>query len=159
MKRILLYSFDNGTLGHARRTVNIAGAICRRCEKAIVLVVGNSSFYGKMGLPKRAELLRLPSLARERSEKATYVSSSWGNCGEWFWKMRQKILRETILAMEPDAILVDYKAPGVNGELIDGLEAIKSAKPACRIFFGLRDLPDSPEKRKPNGGGMEPTTS
>lgn len=144
--RFILYSFDNGTLGHARRTLNIATALSNHCDDALIMLVGSADLFLTQELPARVDYLRLPAVSRESFERARYVSSKWGDGDPWFWKMRSDILRDVFMAFEPTAIIVDYKAPGISGELVAGLQAVKSNNSSVRTFCGIRDWPDSPDR-------------
>jgi predicted glycosyltransferase len=149
-RRFVLCSYDTGTLGHARRCLHIASALSNRCEEALVLIVGAAEFLLQHGLPPRVDVLRLPALSRERPESASYVSTQWGACGEWFWSMRRAVIERVLVETTPDAVLVDYKAPGVRGELVAGLRRLKQRSPSSRLVLGLRDIPhvDDDLKRK-----------
>jgi hypothetical protein len=97
-RRYLLYSFDNGTLGHGRRCMNIATAIAAADPEARLLLVSSADLLLRGPLPPRLDVLRLPGVTRASFERPDYVSERWGDCGPWFWRLREGLLREALRA-------------------------------------------------------------
>lgn len=65
------------------------------------------------------------------------------SCPTEAFAIRKRIIRSTIKEFDPDVFLVDFRAAGLNGELLEVLWQI-SAWSKCKTVLVLRDIMDDP---------------
>ena len=139
--RFLLYSHDSWGLGHLRRNLAIAGALTVRFRHATILLVTGSSCATQFDLPPNCDVLKLPSISKDRN--GNYVPRSLSGDIAHTVELRRRLLLEVYRAFQPDLLLIDHQLTGLRSELLDTLwEARASGK---KIVYGMRDVLDSPE--------------
>ncbi len=141
--RILLYSHDTYGLGHLRRSLSIAWQLVADVRHAHQLLVTGSMVAGAFELPPRLDIIKLPALSKHTSGK--YKSRALPLSLKQTLNWREQMLLQTTLNFQPDLILVDKVAGGVQGELLPTLRHLKTWSPATQIVLGMRDIEDSPE--------------
>lgn len=148
MKRakILLYSHDTYGLGHLRRSLSIAGQIASDLPQAHQLLVTGSMVAGAFDLPPRLDLIKLPALSKRSNGryKARVLPQTLRQTITW----RQQMILQAVTNFQPDLVLVDKVAAGVQGELLPALRYLRAYSPHTRFVLGMRDIEDSPENTR-----------
>lgn len=141
--KILLYSHDTFGLGHLRRSLAIAGQIARDIPQAHQLLITGSMVAGAFELPPRLDLIKLPALSKRSNGryKARVLPLTLRQTITW----REQIILQAVINFQPDLVLVDKVAAGVQGELLPALRHLKAHAPHTRLVLGMRDIEDSPE--------------
>jgi len=144
--RILLYSHDTFGLGHLRRSLSIAWQIARDIPQAHQLLITGSMVAGAFDLPPRLDLIKLPALSKRSSGKykARVLPLTLKQTLTW----REQMILQAVMNFQPDLVLVDKVAAGVQGELLPALHYLKACAPKTHIVLGMRDIEDSPEKTR-----------
>jgi hypothetical protein len=55
------------------------------------------------------------------------------------------MILQAVTNFQPDLVLVDKVAAGVQGELLPALRYLRAYSPQTRLVLGMRDIEDSPE--------------
>jgi len=141
--KILLYSHDTFGLGHLRRSLTIAAQIARDIPQAHQLLITGSMVAGAFDLPPRLDLIKLPALSKRSSGryKARVLPLTLRQTITW----REQMILQAVSNFQPDLLLVDKTAAGVQGELLPALRYLKAYAPHTRLVLGMRDIEDSPE--------------
>ena len=144
--RILLYSHDTFGLGNIRRTLLLAQELIDQYPKAAVLLITGSQMIHAFRIPEGVDYIKLPCLDRIDAER--YESRFLLECSEAVKRTRSAIIERTVLGFAPDLMIVDKRPAGVDGELIDTLNALRDRKLPTRLVLGMRDILDEPEKTR-----------
>ena len=144
--RVLLYSHDSVGLGHLRRNLAIAGEVTAIFPNAYVMIVTASPCATLFELPENTDLIKIPSITK--NEMGQYVTRSFAGSLETTLKFRSKIILETFHSFEPNLVIIDHQLTGLKGEALDMLREAK--KKNILVFYGMRDVKDSPEVVKNN---------
>lgn len=141
--RILLYSHDTFGLGHLRRSLSIAGQIAHDIPQAHQLLITGSMVAGAFDLPPRLDMIKLPALSKRSNGryKARVLPHSLRQTIAW----REQMILQAITNFQPDLVLVDKVADGVQGEMLPALRYLRAFAPYTRLVLGMRDIEDSPE--------------
>jgi predicted glycosyltransferase len=141
--RILLYSHDTFGLGHLRRSLSIAAQIARDIPQAHQLLVTGSMVAGAFDLPPRLDIIKLPALSKRSNGryKARVLPQTLHQTIAW----REQMILQAVANFQPDLVLVDKVAAGVQGELLPALGYLRAYSPQTRLVLGMRDIEDSPE--------------
>ena len=140
MKRtLLLYAQDNQGLGHVTRTLTLARHVLARHPDCIAYIATKSPLAG-FALPERCDYIKLPTLLTAGTVRPTAAEEEAAK--QHFRTIRGAILRDAVLGLVPDLVLVDHEPLGSKGEFRDGLWALKAKHPDTRFVFGLRDIMD-----------------
>ncbi len=141
--KILLYSHDTFGLGHLRRSLTIAAQIARDLPKAHQLLVTGSMVAGAFDLPPRLDMIKLPALSKRSNGryKARILPQTLRQTITW----REQMILQAVTNFQPDLMLVDKVAAGVQGELLPALRYLRAYSPSTRLVLGMRDIEDSPE--------------
>ena len=144
--RIMLYSHDTYGLGHLRRTLSIATQFAQDFPTASQLIVTGSTVAGAFDVPNHSDIIKLPSLSKRRDGryKARSLPLSLSQTIHW----RQQMILQATIAFQPDLLLVDKSAAGVQDELLPTLRHLKTWCPETRLVLGMRDIEDSPNATK-----------
>lgn len=142
--KILLYSHDTFGLGNIRRTLLLAQNLIEQYPEASILIITGSPVIQAFRMPAGVDYIKLPSLDRVSAEK--YEPLSLANCGEEVRQTRAAIVGQIISGFTPDLLIVDKRAAGINGELLEALKALKQNGHKTKIVLGLRDILDAPER-------------
>lgn len=142
--KILLYSHDTFGLGHLRRSLNIAGQIARDVPHVHQLLVTGSMVAGAFDLPPRLDLIKLPALSKRSNGryKARVLPLTLRQTITW----REQMILQAVTNFQPDLVLVDKVAGGVQGEMLPALRYLRAYSPHTRLVLGMRDIEDSPER-------------
>src|SRR5213594_5124491 len=144
--KILLYSHDTFGLGNIHRTLLVAEALTGALPGAAVLIVTGSPVIHALRIPDGMDYVKLPCLDRVAAERyQPMFLSSWSDDVK---RMRRDILRKAALGFDPDLVIVDKRATGVDGELLGTLAALRRLRRSPRIVLGLRDILDEPARTR-----------
>lgn len=149
--RVLLYSHDSVGLGHLRRNLAIAGEITTTFPNAYVMIVTASPCATQFELPDNTDLIKIPSITK--NEAGQYVTRSFAGSLETTLKFRSKIILETFHSFGPTLVIIDHQLLGLKGEALDMLREAK--KKNVLVFYGMRDVKDSPDVVKNNWDTVE----
>lgn len=154
--KILLYSHDTFGLGNIRRTLLLAEELSTQYEGAAILIVTGSPMIQAFRIPTGVDYVKLPCLDRTDSER--YEPRFLQQCADEVKRTRSAILRNTVLGFDPDLMIVDKRAAGVDGELLPALRALRESGSIAKLVLGVRDILDAPERTRAslkNNGSFE----
>ena len=154
--KILLYSHDTFGLGNIRRTLLLAEELRNQYEGAAILIVTGSPMIQAFRIPAGIDYVKLPCLDRTDSER--YEPRFLQQCADEVKRTRSAILRNTVLGFDPDLMIVDKRAGGVDGELLPALRALRESGSTAKLILGVRDILDAPERTRAtlkNNGSFE----
>lgn len=140
--RILLYSHDTFGLGHLRRSLAIAAQIAQDIPGASQLLLTGSMVAGAFDLPPGLDMVKLPALTKRSDGRYTarVLPLTLKQTLNW----REQMILQAAINFEPDLLLVDKAAAGVQGELLPTLRYLKAWSPQTRLVLGMRDIEDAP---------------
>ncbi|HKP87118.1 MAG TPA: glycosyltransferase [Blastocatellia bacterium] len=144
--KILLYSHDTFGLGNIRRTLLLTQELTRQYPKAAILIVTGSPMIHAFRIPEGVDYIKLPCLDRIDAER--YEPRFLSDCSQEMRRTRRAILEKSVLGFAPDLMIVDKRPAGVDGELLETLQALQQRKQATRLVLGLRDILDEPERTR-----------
>jgi predicted glycosyltransferase len=144
--KILLYSHDTFGLGNIRRTLLLTQELTRQYPMAAILVVTGSPMIHAFRIPEGVDYIKLPCLDRIDADR--YEPRFLSDCSEEMKRTRRAILEKSVLGFAPDLMIVDKRPAGVDGELLETLEALQQRKQSTRLVLGLRDILDEPERTR-----------
>ncbi|HEX7332971.1 MAG TPA: glycosyltransferase [Pyrinomonadaceae bacterium] len=144
--KILLYSHDTFGLGNIRRTLLLAEELRNQYERAAILIVTGSPMIQSFRIPAGVDYVKLPCLDRTDSER--YEPRFLQQCADEVKRTRSAILRNAVLGFDPDLMIVDKRAAGVDGELLPALRALKESGSLAKLVLGVRDILDTPERTR-----------
>ncbi len=152
--RIVLYSHDTQGLGHVRRNLLVAQALCRGGTTPIILLCSGLREASAFAMPPGVDCLTLPSLAKDRNGQ--YFPRSLGVPIAELISIRREALAAVMGAFRPDVLIVDKVPVGAYNELLPNLRALRD-RGKTRIVLGLREILDDPEtvRREWATGGYE----
>jgi predicted glycosyltransferase len=142
--KILLYSHDTFGLGNIRRTLLLAQELKNHYPGASILIVTGSPVIHAFRIPERVDYIKLPCL--DRTEAEHYEPRFLNDRAQEVRQTRTAILHNAVMGFDPDLLIVDKRAGGVDGELLPTLEALRTAGSKAKIVLGLRDILDAPER-------------
>ena len=140
--RILLYSHDTFGLGHLRRSLTIAAQIAQDIPGASQLLLTGSMVAGAFDLPPGLDMVKLPALTKRSDGR--YTSRVLPLTLQQTLNWREQMILQAAINFEPDLLLVDKAAAGVQGELLPTLRYLKAWSPHTRLVLGMRDIEDAP---------------
>src|SRR5437764_580596 len=140
VRTLFLYAQDTHGMGHVTRTLTIARHVLARYPNAVAYVATASPVAGQFALPPRCDYIKLPTLLTPDGVRLAPPQEE--DVKRHFRRLRGAILRDAVLGLEPDVVLVDHEPLGAKGEFADGLAALKAQRPETRFVFGLRDIMD-----------------
>lgn len=140
--KVVLYSHDTIGLGNVRRTLLIADAIKQQYQDAAILIVTGSPVIQAFRIPDGVDYIKLPCLDRPDSEH--YTPKFLNGNGQEVSRIRRAILQQSIVGFGPDLMIVDKRAGGIDGELLDTLRALQHPHDT-KLVLGIRDILDDPE--------------
>lgn len=141
--RIAIYSQDSLGLGHLRRNILIGEALLEKRKEANILLFADSPVAPFFQLPERMDHVKLPSIRKVGAGcwEATRLRIDERD----LVRLRTSILRNALLELRPDILLVDHMPGGAQRELLPAVKAVKQSNPKCRVVLGLRDILDAPD--------------
>jgi predicted glycosyltransferase len=144
--KVLLYSHDTFGLGNIRRTLLLAESIAEAYASASLLIVTGSPMIHAFRIPARTDYIKLPCVTRPDSDR--YEPAYLRTRSSEVAHIRSGVLERAILGFAPDLMIVDKRAAGIGGELLDPLRALRRTRARTRIVLGMRDILDTPERTR-----------
>src|ERR1051325_3922596 len=141
VRTLLLYAQDDRGLGHVNRTLIILRSVLARYPNCINYIATKSPLAG-FTLPERCDFIKRPNLLPPPPGATPWTEEQEDEAKRHFREMRAHVLRETVLGLEPDLVLVDHEPLGSKGEFRQALFALKAERPNTRFVCGLRDIQD-----------------
>ena len=141
---VLVYAQDTRGLGHITRTLTITQRLLDAHKNAVGYIVTRSRFANTYTWPPRCDYIKIPS--RKTPHTYEWPADQDEASKKHFSHLRGKLLRDAVLGLLPDLVLVDHEPLGSSGEFRDGLWALKEQSPTTQFVFGLRDIMDNPER-------------
>jgi predicted glycosyltransferase len=161
--RIVLYSHDSLGLGHVRRNLALASALTDQLpgltgrQVTGVLVAGTALAPG-FRIPEGWDWVILPGVMKGA---AGYEPRDLSVPMQDLVSLRGKLLDSLLQGFNPDLVIVDRHATGIQLELEGALRRLR-ARGEARVVLGLREVLDSPaaaiaewdsHRRSPAGPG------
>jgi predicted glycosyltransferase len=139
--RIAVYTHDTFGLGHIRRCLHIITQLAKESPKsAILLVTGSPALHFLKDLPPNVDVVKIPTIVKTGALGSLPPHIPLGLAEMTL--LRSRIIRETVLAFQPDVFLVDNFPLGAQSELLPVLTALHATR--TRTILGLRDILDDP---------------
>ena len=144
--KILLYSHDTFGLGNIRRTLLLAEELRSQYPGASILIITGSPMIHAFRIPEGVDYIKLPCLDRIAAER--YTPRFLTQCNEEVKATRAAILKHSVLGFAPDLMIVDKRAAGVDGELLETLSEMRASNMRTKLVLGVRDILDEPERTR-----------
>src|SRR5262245_24354572 len=140
--RILLYSHDTVGLGNIRRTLLLAETLGEQYPYASLLIVTGSPMIQSFRIPERTDYIKLPCLTRNAPDRfePAYLHTPMTGIAD----LRRGVLEQSILGFAPDLLVVDKRASGIGGELLESLRELRRRRLPTKVVLGVRDILDTP---------------
>ena len=145
-RKILLYSHDTFGLGNIRRTLTLADALRQEYPDSAILIVTGSPVIHDFRIPEGVDYIKLPCVDRVSADH--YQPRFMAPWPTEIAHVRAALLKHTVLGFAPDLMIVDKRAGGVDGELVETLEALHGSADRPRLVLGVRDILDEPERTR-----------
>jgi predicted glycosyltransferase len=139
--RIALYSHDTMGLGHMRRNLLLAQALCASPLNAVILMIAGAREAAAFTMPHGVDCLTLPALSKDG--EGQYGCRHMPISLQQIVLLRSGAIRAALDAFEPDVLIVDNVPRGAVRELDATLSSI-AARGRTRVVLGLRDVLDDP---------------
>jgi predicted glycosyltransferase len=133
-------------MGNIRRTLLLSEEFITTYPGASILIITGSPMIHAFRIPRGIDYIKLPCLDRLEAEQ--YAPRYLCGCPNEVKQAREAILRESILQFNPDLIVVDKRAAGVDGELLPTLHALRQKQRHTKLVLGIRDILDEPERTR-----------
>jgi predicted glycosyltransferase len=143
---IAMYAQNGAGLGHFQRCANVAEAV-GKLEPHARVVIASRSFWpaATIGLPERTESFKMPVFApvgvNAKGERRVLLNEE----PPLFPRLRSRLLTVLLEEMRPAALLVDNEPRGLQGELVEALQAARAHGLVGRVVLGMRDIRGSAE--------------
>ncbi|QDO88616.1 glycosyl transferase family 28 [Ornithinimicrobium ciconiae] len=145
--RVLLYSHDSVGLGHIRRNLALAHTLAtevpamtgRPVTGMLLTGVGHGT---DLDVPTGFDVVLLPSICKGESG---YEPRHMQVPMDDLIGIRAQLVKGVVKGLNPDLIVVDRHAYGVNGELRKTLAKTRKKRPGTTIVLGLREVLDEPD--------------
>jgi predicted glycosyltransferase len=144
--KIVLYSHDTFGMGNIRRTLLLSEEFITEFPGASILIITGSPMIHAFRIPKGIDYIKLPCLDRFAAEQ--YGPRYLAGCSEEVKQTREAVLRESVLRFDPDLMVVDKRASGIDGELLPTLYALRQNGRNTKLVLGVRDILDEPERTR-----------
>lgn len=142
--KILLYSHDTAGLGNIRRTLLLADAMRDEFPHAAILIVTGSPMIHAFRIREGIDYIKLPCL--DRVDAGRYEPRFLTRFSDEVFRTRKHLLQMTVNGFCPDLMIVDKRPCGIDGELMDALDTLRSNGRRTRLVLGMRDILDEPER-------------
>jgi predicted glycosyltransferase len=139
---LLFYSQDSKGMGHVTRNLTIARHLLAAYPNAVAFLATESPVLDDFRFPERCDYIKLPRRLTPHGAHETHEETVAAK--DHFRDVRSSMLREAVLGLAPDLVLVDHEPLGYRGEFREGLFALKDRYPDTKFIFGLRDIMDDP---------------
>jgi predicted glycosyltransferase len=140
--KILLYSHDTFGLGNIRRSLLLGELFAAEYPRGAILLVTGSPMIHAFTLPQQLDYVKLPCVNRVNAER--YQPRFLTDCAAEVRKTRSAILKQSVVTFQPDLMIVDKRAAGIDGELLPALKALRRLPRPPRLVLGIRDILDAP---------------
>ena len=144
--KIVLYSHDTFGMGNIRRTLLLSQEFITEYPGASILIITGSPMIHAFRIPTGIDYIKLPCVDRFAAEQ--YAPRYLSGCSEEVKQTREAILRESVLRFNPDLMVVDKRASGIDGELLPTLHALRQYGRHTKLVLGVRDILDEPERTR-----------
>jgi predicted glycosyltransferase len=144
--KIVLYSHDTFGMGNIRRTLLLSHEFISEYPGASILIITGSPMIHAFRIPKGMDYIKLPCLDRFAAEH--YGPRYLPDCPGEVKETREAILRESVLRFNPDLMVVDKRASGIDSELLPTLHALRENGRHTKLALGVRDILDEPERTR-----------
>ena len=144
--KIVLYSHDTFGMGNIRRTLLLSQEFIAEYPEASILIITGSPMIHAFRIPKGIDYIKLPCVDRFAAEQ--YAPRYLSGCSEEVKETREAILRESVLRFNPDLMVVDKRASGIDGELLPTLNALRQNGRHTKLVLGVRDILDEPDRTR-----------
>lgn len=146
-RRIAFYSHDTQGLGHIRRNIALAGSIVAAEPRTDVLILTGAPQATSLPLPANTEVITVPTVAKDAD--GVYAAATFAMDLDSLLSLRSNVITTALTAFAPDVVVVDKVARGLDGELEQGLAALRGIRGHTtgkrpRVVLGLRDILDDP---------------
>ena len=138
--KIALYSHDTQGLGHIRRNLLIARALCEEGARPTVLLLSGIHEAASFEMPPGVDCLTIPSLGKDTN--GGYFPRSLGVSMDELIRIRGRTILAALQSFRPDAFIVDKVPLGAFNELLPSLHWLE--KTDTSVILGLRDILDDP---------------
>lgn len=143
--RVAMYSHDSQGLGHVRRNLALAHALADHLPTLTGRDITGLLFTGfdsmAEQLPSGFDHVSLPGITKDSGHyRPRRVELSMGRT----IRIRSQLLSASLVAFEPDLVIVDRHALGMRGELEWALRSLREERPDIAIVLGLREVLDAP---------------
>lgn len=142
-RRVALFSHDSQGLGHVRRNIEIAAALVRGRRWSEVLLISGAPAAATLPLPPRTTMVTIPAVRKDSS--GGYAAADGDRTLAEVLTDRGRSTAAAIATFEPDLVVVDKHARGLQGELDEMLEQtalLRARGTGPRLVLGLRDVLD-----------------
>jgi predicted glycosyltransferase len=144
--KIVLYSHDTFGMGNIRRTLILSQEFITEYPGASVLIITGSPMIHAFRIPPGIDYIKLPCIDRFAAEQ--YAPRYLASCAEEVKQTREAVLRESVLRFNPDLMVIDKRASGIDGELLPTLSALRQNGRHTKLVLGVRDILDEPERTR-----------
>jgi predicted glycosyltransferase len=144
--KIVLYSHDTFGIGNIRRTLILSQEFITEYPGASILIITGSPMIHAFRIPTGIDYIKLPCIDRFAAEQ--YAPRYLASCAEEVKQTREAVLRESVLRFNPDLMVVDKRASGIDGELLPTLCALRQNGRHTKLVLGVRDILDEPERTR-----------
>jgi len=144
--KIMIYSHDTFGLGNIRRSLLLGELLGSAYPQSAILLMTGSPMIHAFRIPDRMDYVKLPCLTRVSAEE--YEPRFLTHCADEIRQTRSEILERTSIAFQPDLVIVDKRAAGIDGELLPALDALRRLTRPPRMVLGIRDILDAPEQTR-----------
>jgi predicted glycosyltransferase len=138
----VVYAQDTRGLGHITRTLTITQHLLDAHKSYVGYIMTRSKFAHTYTWPQRCDYIKIP--ARKTPHIFHWPREVDEASKRHFTSLRGQILRDAVLGLAPDLMLVDHEPLGSAAEFREGLWALKEQSPETKFVFGLRDIMDDP---------------
>ena len=140
--RIALYSHDTQGLGHIRRNLLIARALCAGGESPVILLLSGVREAAAFPMPPGVDCVTLPSMGK--GVDGRYFPRSLDVPMDDLIKVRSSGITAALRSFDPDVLIVDKVPRGIFDELLPGL-GVLHARGRARTVLGFREVLDDAE--------------
>jgi predicted glycosyltransferase len=144
--KILLYSHDTFGLGNIQRTLLLTDALQQEYRNAAILIVTGSPVIHDFRIPEGVDYVKLPCVDRIGPDQ--YQPRFLTTLTAEIAQVRRAVLKDTVLGFAPDLMIVDKRAGGVDGELVDTLQTLRGKSRTTKLVLGVRDILDEPKRTR-----------
>jgi predicted glycosyltransferase len=144
--KIVLYSHDTFGMGNIRRTLLLSQEFITNHPAASILIITGSPMIHAFRIPSGIDYIKLPCMDRLQAEQ--YAPRYLSGCPGEIKETREAVLRESVLRFNPDLMVVDKRAAGIDCELLPTLHALRQHGRHTKLVLGVRDILDEPERTR-----------